>query len=218
MSSLSMATAVCARNGAADRNEAMPIAATVTYRLALSVMGALLVRIFAFARAALRTRRRGLCTQSMPPRNKPHRRSHIQPVPACVKGTRSRAFALAAGEARALRPRSAVEREPKEPAFMMSKAFSIAAAAGLLIATTALGHAESATQRYAPGQRMQEHGSVPGQPGASGYSPGHQCSARAAKPASPAPPATRPAISRPAPPVAALRGSVDALAVAPKER
>ena len=57
---------------------------------------------------------------------------------------------------------------------MMRKAFSIAAAAGLLIATTAVGHAQSTTQRYAPGQRMQEHGSMPGQPGASGYSPGHQ--------------------------------------------
>src|SRR5258708_10973560 len=150
MSSLSMATAVCARNGAADRNEAMPIAATVTYRLALSVMGALLVRIFAFARAAVRTRSDGDCAQSMPPRNKAHRRSHIQPVPACVKGTRSRAFALAAGEARALRPRSAVEREPKEPAFMMSKAFSIAAAAGLLIPTPPVPPAETPTHPYPP--------------------------------------------------------------------
>jgi hypothetical protein len=74
-----------------------------------------------------------------------------------------------------------VEREPKEPTFMMSKAFSIAAAAGLLIVTTALGHAESATQRYAPSQRMQEHGSVPGQPGASGYSPGHQMQRKGSK-------------------------------------
>src|SRR5258708_36860114 len=64
---------------------------------------------------------------------------------------------------------------------MMSKAFSIAAAAGLLIATTAVGHAESATQRYAPGQRMQEHGSVPGQPGASGYSPAPQMKRKGSK-------------------------------------
>ena len=65
---------------------------------------------------------------------------------------------------------------------MMRKAFSIAAAAGLLIATTAVGHAQSTTQRYAPGQRMQEHGSMPGQPGASGYSPGHQMQRKGAGP------------------------------------
>jgi hypothetical protein len=74
-----------------------------------------------------------------------------------------------------------VEREPKERTVMMSKAFSIAAAAGLLIATTAIGHAQSTTQRYAPGQRMQEYGSVPGQPGASGYSPGHQMQRKGSK-------------------------------------
>src|SRR5262245_45103919 len=47
MSSLSMATAVWARNcaGAAASNEAMPIAATVKYSLALSLMGALLVHV-----------------------------------------------------------------------------------------------------------------------------------------------------------------------------
>src|SRR5262245_66634235 len=47
MSSLSMATAVWARNcaGAAASREAMPIAATVKYRLALSLMGALLVHV-----------------------------------------------------------------------------------------------------------------------------------------------------------------------------
>jgi len=68
---------------------------------------------------------------------------------------------------------------------MMRKAFSIAAAAGLLIATTAVGHAQSTTQRYAPGQRMhqrmQEHGSISGQPGASGYSPGHQMQQKGSK-------------------------------------
>src|SRR5262245_39153387 len=47
MSSLSMATAVWARNcaGAAASKEAMPIAATVKYSLALSLMGALLVHV-----------------------------------------------------------------------------------------------------------------------------------------------------------------------------
>jgi hypothetical protein len=78
-----------------------------------------------------------------------------------------------------------VECEPKERTVMMSKAFSIAAAAGLLLATTAVGHAQSTTQRYAPGQRMQEHGSVAGQPGASGYSPGHQMQRKGSKPGYP---------------------------------
>jgi hypothetical protein len=60
---------------------------------------------------------------------------------------------------------------------MMIKPLSIAAAAGLLIATTALGHAQSSGQRMpdsTPGQKMQDRGSVSGQPGASGYTPGHR--------------------------------------------
>jgi hypothetical protein len=81
---------------------------------------------------------------------------------------------------------------------MMIKPLSIAAAAGLLIATSALALAQSSGQRmpdstpgqnmqdrgsasgqpgasgYAPGQRMQEKGSTAGEPGASGYAPGHR--------------------------------------------
>jgi hypothetical protein len=60
---------------------------------------------------------------------------------------------------------------------MMSKFLIVAAAAGVLIGTTALAHAQSSGQRMpdsAPGQRMQDKGSVPGHPGASGYAPGHQ--------------------------------------------
>jgi len=57
---------------------------------------------------------------------------------------------------------------------MNAKPLSIAAALGLLIATTTLGHAQSRAQDNAPGQRMQDKGSVPGQPGASGYAPGRQ--------------------------------------------
>jgi hypothetical protein len=68
---------------------------------------------------------------------------------------------------------------------MMSKLLSIAAAASLLIATIAVGHAASATTKKTPGHRMQEHGSVPGQPGASGYSPGHQMQLRGSKPGEP---------------------------------
>jgi len=60
---------------------------------------------------------------------------------------------------------------------MMIKPLSIAAAAGLLIATSALALAQSSGQRMpdsTPGQKMQDRGSVSGQPGASGYAPGHQ--------------------------------------------
>ena len=60
---------------------------------------------------------------------------------------------------------------------MMIKPLSIAAAAGLLIATSALGHAQSSGQRMpdsTPGQKMQDRGSVSGQPGASGYTPSHR--------------------------------------------
>lgn len=51
---------------------------------------------------------------------------------------------------------------------MNAKLLSIIAASGLLIAATTLGHAQSRTQENAPGQRMQDSGSVPGQPGTSG--------------------------------------------------
>jgi hypothetical protein len=64
---------------------------------------------------------------------------------------------------------------------MTSKLLSIVAAAGLLLGTTVLGHAQSSTQKNAPGQRMQDRGSVPGEPGASGYSPGNQTRDRGGK-------------------------------------
>ena len=57
---------------------------------------------------------------------------------------------------------------------MVSKLLIVAAAAGLLIGMTALGYAQGSTQDRAPGQRMQDRGSLPGHPGASGYAPGRQ--------------------------------------------
>jgi hypothetical protein len=60
---------------------------------------------------------------------------------------------------------------------MMSKFLSIGAATAVLIGMSALGHAQSSGQRMphrTPGEKMQDRGSVPGQPGASGYTPGHQ--------------------------------------------
>jgi hypothetical protein len=58
---------------------------------------------------------------------------------------------------------------------MNAKPISIAIAAScLLIATITLGHAQNRVQENAPGQRMQDSGPVPGQPGASGHAPGQQ--------------------------------------------
>src|SRR5262249_5318358 len=83
-------------------------------------------------------------------------------------------------ERRALRPASAVEaHELKEPSSMVRKLSIVAA--GLLIGTTALGYAQSSTQDRAPGQRMQERGSVPGHHGASGYAPGQRMHERGSK-------------------------------------
>ncbi len=51
---------------------------------------------------------------------------------------------------------------------MNAKPLSIIAASAVLIAATTFGHAQSRTPENAPGQRMQDSGSMPGQPGASG--------------------------------------------------
>jgi hypothetical protein len=62
---------------------------------------------------------------------------------------------------------------------MNGKMVSLAAAA-LFIATAAQAQT-SGSPNAAPGQRMQDHGSVPGQPGASGYAPGQQMQQRGSK-------------------------------------
>jgi hypothetical protein len=74
--------------------------------------------------------------------------------------------------------------EQNEPSRMNGKLLSLAVA-GLLIGTTSLGYAQSATQKNAPGQQMQNRGSVPGDPGASGYSPGDRMHDRGSKAGSP---------------------------------
>jgi hypothetical protein len=68
---------------------------------------------------------------------------------------------------------------------MVSKLLIVAAAAGLLIGTTALGYAQSSTQNGASGQRMQDRGSLPGHPGASGYAPGHEMQEKGSRPGHP---------------------------------
>ena len=56
---------------------------------------------------------------------------------------------------------------------MNRRILSIVAAAGLLIGTSAAAYSQS-NPSNAPGQRMQDRGSAPGQPGASGYAPGRE--------------------------------------------
>jgi|SwirhisoilCB3_FD_contig_51_2633682_length_325_multi_8_in_0_out_0_1 hypothetical protein len=66
----------------------------------------------------------------------------------------------------------------------MKLALSIFAAASLL-AGTAIVNAESSTINKAPGQQMQERGSVKGAPGASGYAPGQKMQERGSRNGSP---------------------------------
>jgi hypothetical protein len=75
----------------------------------------------------------------------------------------------------------ATATQQKEPTNMNARLLSLIAASGLLIATTSLGYAQSRSQENAPGQRMQDRGSVSGQPGASGYAPGQQMQEKGSK-------------------------------------
>jgi hypothetical protein len=65
---------------------------------------------------------------------------------------------------------------------MNAKPLSIIAASALLIATATLGHAQSRSRENAPGQRLQDSGSLPGQPGASGNAPGQQMQEKGGRP------------------------------------
>lgn len=64
---------------------------------------------------------------------------------------------------------------------MRNTVLSIAAATSLLLGTTAVCSAQSSTQDRAPGQRMQDKGSVQGEPGASGYAPGQRMQDKGSK-------------------------------------
>jgi hypothetical protein len=67
---------------------------------------------------------------------------------------------------------------------MNAKLLSMASA-GLLFAAVMPGYAQSPAQEKAPGQQMQDQGSKPGQPGASGYAPGQQMQDQGSKPGQP---------------------------------
>jgi hypothetical protein len=68
---------------------------------------------------------------------------------------------------------------------MRTTVLSLAAAVGLMFGTTAACLAQNGAQDSAPGQRMQDKGSIPGQPGASGYAPGQQMQKKGSKPGEP---------------------------------
>jgi hypothetical protein len=59
---------------------------------------------------------------------------------------------------------------------MNAKIFSIATVAGVLLGSAALAQAEERMSgpSATPGHQMQQKGSLPGHPGASGYAPGHR--------------------------------------------
>ena len=63
------------------------------------------------------------------------------------------------------------EQQKKRP--NMTRILSLAAIAGLLIASTPIAIAKGPGASFAPGQMMHRYGSVNGHPGASGYAPGH---------------------------------------------
>src|SRR5258705_9195574 len=70
---------------------------------------------------------------------------------------------------------------PRGETTMQRSALAIAAAVGLMMATTGGCFAQGSAKDYAPGQRMQEKGSQPGQPGASGYAPGQRMQDKGSK-------------------------------------
>jgi hypothetical protein len=72
-----------------------------------------------------------------------------------------------------------------EEEIAMQKILSVAAAAGLLFGAPALCLAQGGAQDSAPGQKMQDKGSVRGQPGASGYAPGQRMQDKGSKPGQP---------------------------------
>ena len=66
---------------------------------------------------------------------------------------------------------------------MTSRTIALAAAAALLAGTSfALAQGSSG---QAPGQRMQDQGSKPGEPGASGFAPGQRMQDKGSKPGQP---------------------------------
>jgi hypothetical protein len=75
----------------------------------------------------------------------------------------------------------AVTRVAHGDTIMRNKVLSIATAGSLLLAMTLVCSAQSSAQDRAPGQRMQDKGSVPGQPGASGYAPGQRMQEKGSK-------------------------------------
>jgi hypothetical protein len=68
---------------------------------------------------------------------------------------------------------------------MRAKFLTLFAVSGLLIGSLATATAQGPSEKMAPGQQMQDKGSVPGQPGASGYAPGQQMKDQGSVPGQP---------------------------------
>ena len=168
-------------------------------------MGALLRAFFAWRSRPMRGSARGrgdaIVHSPCRPGNKAPRQSHVLAASVTVRDAvsrRCRRRGRHCGQDLERSPeiRSGTATNRRSPPSMMIKPLSIAAAAGLLIATTALGHAQSSGQRMpdsTPGQKMQDRGSVSGQPGASGYTPGHRMQEKGSRAGAPGYPAGHPA-------------------------
>jgi hypothetical protein len=94
----------------------------------------------------------------------------IQERPSVFSELRSQQFVDGSSHAR---------QQLKETA-MRNKVLLVATAVGLMFGTTTLCTAQGA-QDSAPGQKMQDKGSVRGQPGASGYAPGQRMQDKGSK-------------------------------------
>jgi hypothetical protein len=64
-------------------------------------------------------------------------------------------------------------------------ALKLITAAALLSVSFGVAFAQSPTRENTPGDKMQDKGSVKGQPGASGYAPGHLMQEKGSKPGEP---------------------------------
>ena len=68
---------------------------------------------------------------------------------------------------------------------MKTPALKIVTAAALVSISCSAALAQSSTRENTPGDKMQDRGSVKGQPGASGYAPGHLMQEKGSKPGEP---------------------------------
>jgi hypothetical protein len=65
---------------------------------------------------------------------------------------------------------------------MTKTLITVCSAAGILLGSVSIGLAQNSAAEKTPGHKMQDKGSVKGEPGASGYAPGHKMQDQGSKP------------------------------------